>query len=119
MDRAKLGRLAARPGAKRQAVARGGLVRVLELVPLEVDRFAEHVSGAGRFAGYQLQGLWFRRDSYVYLRNAAWALRNSRVGNVYNPAALSVVLDAAQKLVSSGEELRDVLEAFAELLIHP
>jgi hypothetical protein len=57
--------------------------------------------------------------SYVYLRNAAWTLRNSRTENAYNPAALLVVLDAAEKLLKGGEDLRDVLEAFAELLIHP
>ena len=77
------------------------------------------VVGTGRFAGYQLRGLWFRRDNYGYLRNAAWDLRNSSVGNGYNPAALMVVLDAAQKLLSGGEDLREVLEAFAELLVHP
>jgi hypothetical protein len=29
------------------------------------------------------------------------------------------LLDAAQKLLQGGEDLRDVLEAFAELLVHP
>lgn len=59
-----------------------------------------------------------RKTRYGYLRNAAWMLRNSRVSEVYNLAALSVVLDAAEKLLASGENLRDVLEAFAELLVH-
>lgn len=72
-----------------------------------------------RFSGYQLRGLWFRKDSYGALRNAAWLLRNSRVGQVYNPAALMLVVREADKLLNNRETLRDVLEAFAELLVHP
>lgn len=46
-------------------------------------------------------------------------LRNSRVGTVNNPAALRVVVQAAEGLVAAGDPLADILEAFAELLIHP
>jgi hypothetical protein len=53
------------------------------------------------------------------LSSRYWPIRNSRTGNAYNPAALLVVLDAAEKLLKGGEDLRDVLEAFAELLVHP
>jgi hypothetical protein len=94
---------------------------VLPLGGVVVDRVdgVAYAVGTGRFSGYLLRGLWYKRENYVHLRNAAWLLRNSRVGNAYNPAALAVVLDAAQKLLSGGENLRDVLEAFAELLVHP
>jgi hypothetical protein len=50
------------------------------------------------------------------VRNAAWAVRNSRVGAQFNPLALRLVLTEAEALVSRGEPLWDVLEAFAELL---
>jgi hypothetical protein len=56
---------------------------------------------------------------YVGLRNAAWAVRNSRVGAQFNPLALRLVLTEAEALVSRGEPLWDVLEAFAELLTRP
>jgi hypothetical protein len=45
-------------------------------------------------------------------------LRMSRVGNVHNPAALRLVMVAAKELVGAGDPLEDVLEAFAELLLH-
>lgn len=73
----------------------------------------------GRFEGYQLRGRWFRDDRYGPLRNAAWMLRNSRVGLVMNPAALRVVIHESEVLLREGERMDDVLEAFAELLIHP
>lgn len=75
--------------------------------------------GQGRFSGYMLRGLWYKEPRYVDLRNAAWLLRNTRVGQVYNPAALALVLHEAKALLREGEDLYDVLEAFAELLIHP
>jgi hypothetical protein len=77
------------------------------------------VKTPSRFDGYVLRGLWFRETRYGPLRNAAWVLRNSRAGQALNPAALTLVIHEAQKLLSSGEQLGDVLEAFAELLIHP
>jgi hypothetical protein len=51
--------------------------------------------------------------------NAAWAVRNSRVGAGFNPLALRMVLTEAERLTADGEPLWDVLEAFAELLNHP
>jgi hypothetical protein len=72
-----------------------------------------------RFDGYILRGRWFKENQFGGLRNAAWMLRNSRAGQAMNPAALTLVIHEAQKLLSSGEPLGDVLEAFAELLIHP
>jgi hypothetical protein len=72
-----------------------------------------------RFDGYMLRGRWFKDDRYASLRNAAWVLRNSRAGQMLNPAALTLVVHEGKKLTSSGEDLADVLEAFAELLIHP
>lgn len=72
-----------------------------------------------RFSGYRLSGRWFRVDSYVKLRNSAWLLRNSRRGELYNPAAMALVVYEAEALIQGGEELRHVLEAFAELLVHP
>ena len=56
---------------------------------------------------------------YTQLRNAAWAVRNSRSGAGFNPLALRLVLAEAERLLAVGEELRDVLEAFAELLMRP
>lgn len=67
---------------------------------------------------YPLRGRWLC-DAYVGLRNGAWALRNSRVGAASNPLALKLVLTEAEVLVSQGESLYDVLEAFAELLARP
>jgi len=54
-------------------------------------------------------------DEYGGLRNAAWAVRNSRVGAQFNALALRLVLAEAESLVNQGESLYDVLEAFAEL----
>jgi hypothetical protein len=71
-----------------------------------------------RFAGYGLGFRW-KTEKYGSLRNAAWLLRNSRVGGGNNPAALRLVVHEADKLLNSRETLRDVLEAFAELLVHP
>jgi hypothetical protein len=75
--------------------------------------------GEGKYARYVLRGLWYKEPRYVGLRNAAWLLRNTRVGQVYNPAGLALVLHEAKALLRDGEDLYDVLEAFAELLIHP
>lgn len=58
-------------------------------------------------------------DPYQGLRNAAWMVRNTRVGQDLNPLALRVVLGEAERLMSNGEPLYDVLEAFAELLVRP
>ena len=77
------------------------------------------LSPQDKFAGYKLRGLWIRLDSYGKLRNSAWLLRNSRVGHLYNPAAMRQVVHEAQVLVDGGEQLADVLEAFAELLVNP
>lgn len=71
-----------------------------------------------RFEGYELRGLWWRDTRYAPLRNAAWWVRESRAGAMQNPAALRLVLHEAMKLVAQGEGLGDVLEAFAELLVH-
>jgi hypothetical protein len=67
---------------------------------------------------YPMRGRW-RAEDYTRLRNAAWAVRNSRVGAGFNPLALKLVLMEADLLVVGGEPLWDVLEAFAELLTHP
>ncbi len=67
---------------------------------------------------YPLRGRWLS-DDYVGLRNAAWAVRNSRTGANFNPLALRLVLAEAERLVCSGEPLLDILEAFAELLMRP
>ena len=56
---------------------------------------------------YRMRGRWLS-DDYVRLRNAAWALRNSRVGGANNPLALRVVLAEAERLTGSGEPLLDV-----------
>ena len=66
-----------------------------------------------------MRGRWLSDDRYGQLRNAEWMLRNSRVGTVNNPAALRVVIQTAEGLVAAGDPLADILEAFAELLIHP
>jgi hypothetical protein len=65
-----------------------------------------------------MRGRWLTAD-YVGLRNAAWAVRNSRAGASFNPLALRMVLGEAERLVEGGEPLWDVLEAFAELLSRP
>jgi hypothetical protein len=71
------------------------------------------------FAGVQLRGRWFTDDRYRGLRNAAWAVRNSRTGQLNNPVALQIALAEVMKLIDEGEQLRDIIEALAELLIHP
>lgn len=70
------------------------------------------------FAGYQLRMRW-REDRYQRLRNAAWLVRNSHTGQENNPLALGLVLGEAERLMSTGESLYDVLEALAELLMRP
>lgn len=67
---------------------------------------------------YPKRGKW-ATDRYTRLRNAAWAVRNSRTGANFNPLALHLVLKESESLVAAGEPLRDVLEAYAELLITP
>lgn len=86
------------------------------------DRTVSMVGGAwrsDRYRGYVLRGRWFKDDRYGPLRNAAWMVRNARVGEAINPASLLVVLHEAKGLLAAGEPLEDVLEAFAELLMHP
>lgn len=73
----------------------------------------------GLFARYPMRGLWFRETRYAPLRNAAWAVRNSRHGQANNPMALRLVLVEVQRLVDQGELLSDVVEALCELLVHP
>jgi hypothetical protein len=73
---------------------------------------------AGRFAGYQLRGLWMS-DRYTRLRNSAWLARHARVGQVQNPVALQVVVAECEKLSRAGEKLSDIIEALAELLMQP
>lgn len=70
-------------------------------------------------SGYQLRGRWLTSERYQPLRNAAWMVRNSRVGGVNNPVALQVVLSEVVKLSEEGEKLFDIIEALAELLVHP
>jgi len=66
-----------------------------------------------------MRGRWLSDDRYGRLRNAAWLLRTSRAGQVNNPAALRLVIHEAEALSAAGDPLADILEAFAELLIHP
>jgi hypothetical protein len=78
----------------------------------------------GRLAGklferYPIRGRWFKQAEYGALRNAAWMVRNSRVGQGNNPLALRVVVVEVAKLVDAGEALPDVVEALCELLVHP
>jgi hypothetical protein len=68
---------------------------------------------------HQLRARWMRFEKYQRMRNAAWMVRNSRVGGVNNPLALQVVLAEAMKLTEEGEQLFDIIEALAELLMHP
>ena len=72
-----------------------------------------------RFRGYALRGRWVSQAGYAALRNAAWMVRNSRVGQANNPLALRVVVVEVVKLVEAGEDLSDVMEALCELLVHP
>ncbi len=83
-----------------------------------------HLFGAkalvhGKFSGYRLKGRWLKDDRYGALRNAAWLVRNSRVGQANNPLALKVAVVEVQKLIAAGEGLPDVIEALCELLVHP
>src|SRR5882762_8526579 len=65
-----------------------------------------------------MRGRWLATE-YSGLRNAAWAVRNSRVGAGFNPLALRLALAEAEGLIAKGESLGDVLKAFAELLARP
>ena len=77
------------------------------------------LNGRIRYHGvYAMRGRWASLE-YVGLRNAAWAVRNSRAGAGFNPLALKLVLAEAERLAAGGESLWDVLEAFAELLMRP
>ena len=80
---------------------------------------SQALKGNGRYVGYVMCGRWLSDDRYGGLRNAAWMLRNSRVGLVNNPAALGLVIGEVECLVGAGDPLADVVEALAELLIHP
>ena len=71
-----------------------------------------------RTGSYPLSGRWLK-DPYTGLRNAAWAVRNARLASHQNPLALQLVLTEAERLIGAGESLRDVLEAYAELLLRP
>lgn len=106
---------------KRRSDCVQGLEQALrEVVPGTVEESETfRIAAYDRFAGYKLRGLWFRDDNYGKLRNASWLLRNSRAGQLTNPAALALVVHEAEKLMERGQKLGDVLEAFAELLIHP
>lgn len=63
-----------------------------------------------------MRGRWLT-SPYTDLRNAAWAVRNSRVGASFNPLALRLVLVESKQLLTAGEDLLGVLEAYAELLM--
>ena len=67
---------------------------------------------------YRMRGRWLT-PPYAGLRNAAWAVRNSRAGARFNPLALRLALAESERLIASGETLWDVLEAYAELLTQP
>lgn len=71
-----------------------------------------------QFEGYRLRMRWLG-ERYQGLRNAAWLVRNSRTGQENNPMAVRLVVGEAEKLMTRGEPLCDVLEAFAELLCRP
>ena len=45
------------------------------------------------------------RLNFRDLRNAAWAVRNSRTGAAFNPLALKLVLSEAGRLTRAGEPL--------------
>jgi hypothetical protein len=88
------------------------------------DGNLSHLVGAAvkvrdRLSGYRMKGRWLQDDRYMRLRNAAWLVRNSRVGMMNNPLALGVVVAEVQKLTGEGETLPDVVEALCELLVHP
>lgn len=67
---------------------------------------------------YALRGRW-TADEYTRIRNAAWAVRNSRRANTLNPVAVQLVVQEAVKLHAQGEPLFDIFEAFIELLRVP
>lgn len=79
---------------------------------------AASVMAGGLFVGKQLRGRWIHQSAYQPLRNAAWMVRRSRVGGANNPVALELVIAEGVKL-QEGEQLFDVIEALAELLLHP
>jgi hypothetical protein len=58
-----------------------------------------------------MRGRWLQYERYGRLRNAAWMLRNSRVGGVNIPAARRLVIHAAEALLGAGEPMADILEA--------
>jgi hypothetical protein len=90
-----------------------------ELVERDERRLPARLAAAIPYHGaYELQARWLT-DPYTGLRNAAWAVRNARVGNDLNPLALRLVLAEATGLLEKGETTWDVLEAFAELLLRP
>lgn len=101
-----------RRGGQAQRPARGAKRRTnLETRTLNDRRIPYH-------GQYRMRGRWLSHD-YTRLRNAAWAVRNARVGAVNNPLALRLALAESERLIASGEPLWDVLEAFAELLLTP
>jgi len=73
----------------------------------------------GLFVGRQLRGRWAHQAAYQPLRNAAWMVRRSRIGGANNPAALQLAVAEVLKLQEAGEQLFDIVEALAELLVHP
>lgn len=91
------------------------------------DGNLSHLIGAAvrlrdnKFAGYRIRGKWLQDDRYAPLRNAAWLVTNSRVGQGNNPLALALAVVVAEfdKLTGAGEKLLDVVEALCELLVHP
>jgi hypothetical protein len=116
---AKVGEVSAEPSPCEAEVVPHGAA--LEVGPERLTGVGglRRLNGQGRFSGYVMRGRWLTDDRYGELRNAAWMLRNSRVGLVNNPAALRLVIQASERLIGAGDPLADVLEAFAELLIHP
>ena len=81
-------------------------------------RPAVPAQGVQYSGGYSLRGRW-TRDEYTRMRNAAWAVRNSRFANTLNPVAVQLVVQEAQKLHAQGEPLFDIFEAFIELIRVP
>ena len=74
--------------------------------------------GVPHQGNYSLRGRW-TADEYTRMRNAAWAVRNSRRANTLNPVAVQLVVQEAEKLHAQGEPLFDIFEAFIELLRVP
>jgi hypothetical protein len=56
---------------------------------------------------------WQRWLRPLGIRNAAWALRNSRVGKDFSRLARRLVLAESRRLIADGEPVVDVLEATA------